>query len=93
MVVFILHRVSPSLRGELTRWLIQADTNVFVGTLSARVRDRLWQRVQRSLKDGAALLIYPAPNEQGFTILTSGRTRKIIEDFEGLLLAKTSLAR
>ena len=34
MVVFILQRVSPSLRGELTRWLVQPHTGVYVGTVS-----------------------------------------------------------
>ncbi|MBA3516457.1 MAG: type I-E CRISPR-associated endoribonuclease Cas2, partial [Rhizobiales bacterium] len=31
MVVMMLERVSPSLRGELTRWLIEPKTGVFVG--------------------------------------------------------------
>ena len=92
MVVFVLQRVSPSLRGELTRWLLQPHTGVFVGTLSARVRQRLWERVQKSLKGGAAILIYPDANEHGFTILTSGQTKKLIDDFEGLKLAKTRAA-
>jgi CRISPR-associated protein Cas2 len=89
MIVLILERVSPSLRGELTRWLIQPKTGVFVGNVTARVRDLLWQRVDRGLKGGAALLIHPADTEQGFAIRTAGNTRRLIEDFEGLLLPKT----
>ena len=89
MCVFILQRVSPSLRGELTRWLLQPHTGVFVGTVSARVRDRLWARIGRSLKDGAAIMIYPAQTEQGFAIEVTGHTKKSLEDFDGLTLAKT----
>lgn len=89
MVVMILERVSPSLRGELTRWLIQPKAGVFVGHISARVRDLLWQRVDRSVKNGAAILIHDSNNEQGFVIQTVGNTRRIVEDFEGLLLPKT----
>jgi CRISPR-associated protein Cas2 len=89
MVVFILQRVTPSLRGELTRWLVQPHTGVFVGTVSARVRQRLWERIGRSIKGGAAVMIYPAATEQGFAIETGGRTKKAIEDFEGIALAKT----
>jgi len=93
MVVFILQRVSPSLRGELTRWLLQPHTGLFVGTVSARVRQRLWARINRSLKNGAAIMIYPAPTEQGFVIEAGGLTKKSIQDFEGLTLAKTRLSQ
>ncbi|MCC6240770.1 MAG: type I-E CRISPR-associated endoribonuclease Cas2 [Phycisphaerales bacterium] len=93
MVIMILQRVSPSLRGELTRWLLQPHTGLFVGTLSMRVRDRLWERVCNNLKDGAAILIYPDDSEQGFALRTSGKTKRLIVDFEGLKLAKTRATR
>lgn len=89
MVVMILERVTPSLRGELTRWLIQPKTGVFVGRVSARVRDLLWEKVVSRKRTGAAVMIYQTPNEQGFSILTAGRTSKIVQDFDGLLLPKT----
>ena len=90
MVVLILERVTPSLRGELTRWLIQPKTGVFVGQLSARVRDLLWQRVQKALaKGGAAVMAYSSNTEQGFTLQTLGRTSKLVEDFDGIFLAST----
>jgi len=41
MVVLILEKVPRSLRGELTRWMIEVDTGIFVGRLSAMVRDLL----------------------------------------------------
>lgn len=91
MVILIVERVSPSLRGELTRWLIQPGTGVFVGRISALVRDHLWERVKRSLKGGGATMIYNAPTEQGFKIQTAGKTDRTIEDFEGLFLAKKVL--
>ncbi|MCC7350772.1 MAG: type I-E CRISPR-associated endoribonuclease Cas2 [Phycisphaerales bacterium] len=89
MVVMVLQRVPPGLRGELTRWLIQPHTGLFVGTLSARVRDRLWERICKDLKGGAAILIHPDSCEQGFAIRTCGKTKRLIEDFDGLKLAKT----
>jgi CRISPR-associated protein Cas2 len=89
MMVMVLERVTPSLRGELTRWLIQPKTGVFVGRVSARVRDLLWDKVSASKRNGAALMVYQDATEQGFSIKTSGKTSKIIEDFEGLLLPKT----
>ena len=88
MVVMILERVTPSLRGELTRWLVQPKTGVFLGGVTARVRDLLWQRVARSLKDGAATMIYSDNTEQGFSVRVLGRPKKIMTDFEGLYLPK-----
>ncbi len=89
MTILILERVQASLRGELTRWLIQPKTGVFVGHVSARVRQLLWFKVIRSVKDGAALLIHSDNSEQGFAIQSYGDTSKVITDFEGILLPKT----
>jgi len=98
MVLMILERVAPSLRGELTRWLIQPRTGVFVGTVSALVRDKLWEKVIRSLdaakprktrRQTGAMMVYTTNTEQGFNIRVFGDTDRRIEDFEGLLLAKT----
>jgi CRISPR-associated protein Cas2 len=89
MVILILERVTTSLRGELTRWLIQPKTGVFVGHLSARVRDLLWDRVVDGLRDGAALMIQSNNTEQGFSVVSAGDTSRIMADFEGLTLPKT----
>ena len=52
MVVMILENVSPSLRGELTRWLIEPHPGVFVGHVTARVRDLLWKLCCDACVDG-----------------------------------------
>ena len=44
MVMMILERVPVSLRGELTRWLVEPRAGVFAGRISAGVRDKLWER-------------------------------------------------
>ena len=41
MIVMILENVPTSLRGELSRWLLEPRAGVFVGHVSARVRDKL----------------------------------------------------
>jgi len=88
MVLLMLERVSPSLRGELTRWLLQPRPGVFVGNVSALVRDKLWEKVLRSKRTGAAMMIHNSNTEQGFAIRTAGPTDRIIEDFDGLMLVK-----
>lgn len=86
MTVIVLERVSASLRGELTRWLLEPHAGVFVGRPSALVRDKLWELVCDKVKGGAALLIYTADGEQGFAMRTFGKTARQLRDFEGLTL-------
>jgi CRISPR-associated protein Cas2 len=86
MIVIILERVPDSVRGELTRWLLEPRAGVFVGTVNAAVREKLWQRVCASMAGGAGTLIYTARNEQGFEIRFWGATRRSVLDWEGLKL-------
>lgn len=88
MVLLICERVPDGLRGELSRWMVEPRTNVFVGRMSAQVRDKMWQRVQDKLRGGAATMVYPAPNEQGFVLLSCGRTSRELVDFDGLTLVQ-----
>jgi CRISPR-associated protein Cas2 len=88
MVVLIVEDAKPALRGLLSRWLIEPRAGVFVGRLSARVRDRLWERVANSGKVQGALLIHGAQNEQGFAVRSCGDTSREPVDFEGLTLIR-----
>jgi len=86
MVLIILERVPAPLRGELSRWMIEPKAGVFVGRMSAMVRDRLWTRVRAHSQEGAGMLAYSASNEQGFTIVSFGFPDRSITDWEGLSL-------
>lgn len=86
MVVFILEKVPVTLRGELSRWLIEPRAGVFVGDLSAMVRDRLWEMVVEKLRGGGALLLYTFNNEQGFRARSFGDTTRALCDCDGLTL-------
>ena len=88
MVVMVLEAVPRSLRGELTRWMLEVRAGVFLGSLSAMVRDRLWAKACQAAKDGSCILLYNTNSEQGFAIRTAGPTRRRIEDFEGLVLVR-----
>lgn len=90
MVVIILESVPVSVRGELTRWLLELRAGVFVGNVSAMVRDKLWEMICSKMKSkGGGFLIHPTNTAQGYVISTVGSTTKKVEDFEGLLLIRT----
>lgn len=86
MTVIIVENAKPSLRGQLSRWMLEVKAGVFVGTLSPRVRERLWTLVRARNARGGSVLIARAQNEQGFTVETHGDTSRQLLDIEGLLL-------
>ena len=86
MIVMILEKVPPSLRGELTRWFLEPKAGVFVGHVGAMVRDRLWQKVCRSVKEGACMMFWSTNTEQGFRGDFWGATSRGLRDWEGLQL-------
>lgn len=88
MVVIVLESASSSLRGEMTRWLIEIKAGVFIGTLSSRVRDLLWEKIRGSAVK-SAFMAYRDNNEQGFVIQGCGDSQKEIKDFDGLQLLFT----
>lgn len=86
MTILILERVPTSLRGELTRWLLEPKAGVFLGNVSAMVRDKLWQKACENAKEGACMLIYTTNNEQGFRFDFWNNTTRHVHDWEGLQL-------
>ena len=91
MVVMVLEAAPPSLRGELSRWLIEPHPGVFAGHVSAMVRDKLWEKCCNWVKQGAVVQIWSTNSEQRFMMRTYGPTRREVVDFEGLQLVRKPL--
>lgn len=64
MIVIVLSSCPTGLRGDLTKWALEVSAGVFVGNVSARVRELLWQRIEETAGTGQALMVWPAQNEQ-----------------------------
>lgn len=86
MIVILVERAPVSLRGELTRWLLEPKAGVFVGRVSAMVRDRLWQKTCEKVKNGACMMIWRTNNEQGFKIDFWSQPSRVVTDWDGLQL-------
>ncbi|WP_327152194.1 type I-E CRISPR-associated endoribonuclease Cas2e [Nocardia sp. NBC_01329] len=67
--------------------MVEVNAGVFVGKPSRRVRERLWELLADRVRDGQAVMIEPANNEQGWAVRTAGRDRWRPTDFDGLLLS------
>lgn len=88
MIVITLTKVPPALRGDLTKWCQEIQTGVYVGNVNARVRERLWERINKNIGQGEATLVYNTNNELGYTFRTTRRDKEIF-DADGVPLIKT----
>lgn len=88
MMVMILEKVPVGLRGELTRWLVEPHSGVFVGDVNAMVRDRLWEKCCRSKRAGGVFQAWSTNNEQGFKMRSAGDTRRTVVNLDGLELIR-----
>ncbi len=93
MIVLVLEKVPTSLRGELTRWLLEPHTGVFVGHVNATVRDHLWRKCIKAKRTGGVLQIWSTNNEQRFTMRSIGETQRQVVDLEGLQLIRKPLRK
>lgn len=64
MIVITLNNCPPKVRGDLTKWLIEINTGVFVGNVNSKVRDAIWDRICDNIKDGRVSMAYHTNGEQ-----------------------------
>ena len=83
--VITLKKVPPSLRGDLTRWMQEIATGVYVGNYNSRVREYLWKRVTDTVGNGEATLCYSCRNEIGYSFCTCNTERYVV-DYDGIPL-------
>ena len=91
MIVVIVQKPPAQLRGELTRWLFEVDTGVYVGTATARVREHLWERLSTGVGTARALMVWSDKNEQRLSILAHHYPWEVL-DFDGLNLFRRETA-
>jgi len=85
VIVIHLTDCPIGLRGALTKWLLEIASGVFVGQVSARVRDEIWDQVKEHCRNGRAVLVFTASGEQRLDFRVHGDTWEPI-DFDGIKL-------
>lgn len=85
LTVITLSKVKNSLRGDLTKWMQEIDTGVYVGNFNSEVRENLRQRIIENIDDGSATLTYAYRNEIGYEFKCINTSRKPV-DFDGIPL-------
>lgn len=86
MTVIVVENVPPRLRGRLAIWLLEVRAGVYVGDVSRRVREMIWEQVGKGLDEGNAVLAWSTNTESGFDFLTLGKNRRTPVEMDGLKL-------
>jgi CRISPR-associated protein Cas2 len=86
MLVIVLENSPPRLRGRLAVWLLEVRAGVYVGDVSARVREMIWNHVQAGLEEANAVMIWRTNTEAGYDFETLGTNRRIPKEMDGVKL-------
>jgi CRISPR-associated protein Cas2 len=86
MLVTVVENAPPRLRGRLAIWLLEVRAGVYVGKVSRRVREMIWEQIEEGIEDGNAVMAWSTNTESGFDFMTLGANRRIPVEMDGLKL-------
>lgn len=86
MLVVVTEAVPPRLRGRLAVWLLEVRAGVYVGDITRRVREMIWQQVEVLAEEGNVVMAWATNTESGFDFITYGKNRRMPIDLDGLRL-------
>jgi CRISPR-associated protein Cas2 len=86
MLVIVVENAPPRLKGRLALWLLEVRAGVYVGDYSRRVREMIWNQVDKGLDEGNAVMAWSTNTESGFDFVTLGKNRRIPTEMDGLKL-------
>ncbi len=86
MLVIVAENVPPRLRGRLAIWLLEVRAGVYVGNVSRKVREMIWDTVLKGIEEGNAVMAWSTNTESGFDFFTCGANRREPVEMDGLKL-------
>ena len=86
MLVTVVENAPPRLRGRLAIWLLEVRAGVYVGKVSRRVREMIWEQIEKGIADGNAVMAWSTNTESGFDFMTLGANRRIPVEMDVLKL-------
>ena len=86
MLVVVTENVPPRLRGRLAIWLLEIRAGVYVGDVSRRIREMIWEQVIALAEIGNVAMAWATNTESGFDFQTFGENRRVPIDYDGLRL-------
>ena len=88
MLVVVTQNIPPRLRGRLAVWLLEVRAGVYVGSVSAKVRDMIWENLETGAEMGNVVMAWKTNTDSGFTFKTWGLNRRIPVEWDGMQLVQ-----
>ncbi len=88
MLVVVTEAVPPRLRGRLAVWLLEIRAGVYVGDVTRRVREMIWEQITALAEEGNVVMAWASNHESGFEFQTYGDNRREPIDHDGLRLVR-----
>ncbi|MDT4864523.1 CRISPR-associated endoribonuclease Cas2 [compost metagenome] len=85
-LVVVTENIPPRLRGRLAIWLLEVRAGVYIGDVSRRTREMIWQQLEAGYEDGNVVMAWASPSESGYDFQTLGSNRREPVDHDGLRL-------
>ncbi|TCS39010.1 type I-E CRISPR-associated endoribonuclease Cas2e [Reinekea marinisedimentorum] len=88
MLMVVTEAVPDRLRGRLAVWLLEIRAGVYVGDVSRRIREMIWEQVDALAEDGNVVMSWATNTESGFEFVTYGENRREPIGIDGMRLVK-----
>ncbi len=85
-LVVVTESVPPRLRGRMAIWLLEVRAGVYIGDVSRRTREMIWEHLVEGCEDGNVVMAWSSPNESGYEFQTLGENRRLPVEYDGLFL-------
>lgn len=85
-IVVVTENVPPRLRGRMAIWLLEVRAGVYIGDVSRRTREMIWQQLAEGHEDGNVVMAWASNHESGYEFQTLGANRRLPVEFDGLHL-------
>lgn len=84
----VTENVPPRLRGRLAIWLLEVRAGVYIGDVSRRTREMIWEQLMHGCEDGTVVMAWASSHESGYEFQTLGPSRRLPVEFDGLMLVE-----
>lgn len=82
----VTENVPPRLRGRLAIWLLEVRAGVYIGDVSKRTREMIWEQLVEGCEEGNVVMAWASSHESGYEFQTIGPSRRLPVEFDGLML-------
>lgn len=82
----VTENVPPRLRGRMAIWLLEVRAGVYIGDVSKRTREMIWEQLTEGCEEGNVVMAWASSHESGYEFQTLGPNRRQPVEFDGLYL-------